>query len=440
MQNQVTLRVANWVNVAVQDRTSSAIWVHGGLGCGKTFGACCKHYQWILENLDCPVSWWIEPTFGKIDSIAIPAWRDLFKIMNAREGKHYQFYNSKPQRLEVYTGLSTHIVRFQSADRAQLMVGDNIGYFTLDEAGEVKFDAYERSTHRLRDKKANYTQKVICGAPQGLNWFADFADFNCYDSKKNERSFEVWTEHNAHNLAPNYIAEQLKIFGHNKAKVDSWLFGRFTNFFEGQAYPDFDPALDIDEIPPHASTPLVLSWDNNAPLAWVALQERYFTTGLDREKRLCIVKESAGNARLIADACVDFIAKFDPDRGWRDAPIILDGDAALFSPSVRQSGSSFDEIIKILKQYYTNVQIIASRANPLQEVRVEAVNRAFSYRKVMIDRDCKKTVKSFQQTSWKEGNQRELSKPRNEDVNAFSDAAGYHIKRWIERLDIKYLP
>lgn len=350
------------------------------------------------------------------------------------EGKHYKILYSKPIQIEIYHGLGTHTVAFLSADRPQYLVAANIGYLSVDEAGATKYSAIEFAVGRLRDKAANYVQAGIFGAPQGLNAFADKADFTGIREREiegvlfKERAFEVSTYENLDNLAKGYIERQLAEFGHNKAKVESWIYGKFSAFFEGSAYPDFTDG-DIEHVEPHPSSPLVLTWDNNAPLAWAAGQVR--SCGEDRIKKLCFSRESKGNARLIVDACVDFITQFEPREGWAETPIILDGDAALYSPSVRQSGSSFDEIISILKKHYKNITLIATRANPLQEVRVEAVNKAFSYGRVLISPNCPKTIKSFRRAAWKEGNERVLQKPKDEDINAYSDATGYHIARWI---------
>lgn len=432
MTNETILRCAPWVGDILNDRSTKAFWAHGGLGCGKTFGLVIKHYNWVLENLDCGVSWFVEPTYGKVDSIAIPAWRDFFNLIGLVENTHYRFLRSKPQSLEIFTGLSTHRVLFQSDDRANLMVGENIGYFTLDEAGSCKALSHERATDRLRANTVNYAQYAVGGAPQGLNWFADFANFSGHDTAKNEKSYEIWTEHNAHNLRAGYVEDQKRKYAHNPNKLKSFLYGIFTNFFEGSAYPDFDVERDGIELAPHPSTPLILSWDNNAPLAWVTAQERTIEVDLARDKLLCFVGESRGTARLISDACVDFITQHEPSDGWRDTPIILDGDSALFSPSVRQSGSSFDEILQTLRKYYRNVSVVASRYNPLQEVRVESVNKAFSYGRVKVSLACPKLIRSLQRTSWKEGNTRELAKPKDQDVNAFSDAAGYYIYKYMK--------
>lgn len=430
-QRIITLNLPQWSIECLLDRATDVIWLHGGLGSGKTFNATLKHYQWILENPDCQFSWYVEPKYDKIDSVAIPTWRTVFSLAGLQENKHYSFHLSKPQRLILYSGTQTHTVLFQSADRPHLMVGDNIGYFTLDEAGDSKFTAYEKASQRCRAKSATHCQATVCGVPQGMNWFADHADFQGHDTKKNEKSFEVWTEHNAHNLSPGYVDRMMKIFGHNKAKVQAWLHGKFTNFFEGNAYPDFNEELDVEVLEPDTHAPVILTWDNNAPLAWCAVQERWVKETFSAEKRCCVVAESKGTDRFIADSVVDFIAKFDPQRGWRDARIEVDGDAALYSSSVRAQGNSYNEIISILREYYSNVTLRAARHNPSVEMRVEILNKAFSYKKLLINRNCIRTIKSLSSTSWDtQSEKRQLVKRSGDDIPAYSDALGYFIYRW----------
>jgi len=428
------LTLTRWQAELINDRTSNTLYCHAGVGAGKTFAYVLDHAQWVLENKASALSWWLEPTHILISNAAVPEWRKYFNLRKWVDGKHYRIFGSVPQKIEIYHGMGTHTIQFLSADRPQYLVAANIGRLTIDEAGSIKDDVIIYASQRLRDGAANYTQAGILGAPQGMNHFADKANFE--GIRKNgdivERSFRASTYMNAHNLSPDFIPRQLANYGTNKNKVLSWIYGYFTNFFEGSAYPDFQDD-DIKECSAHPSSSLILTWDNNAPLAWVVGQERYIETQFaGRQKVMAWCEESRGNARLIVDACVDFIARFSPQKGWKQTPIIVNGDAALHSPSVRQSGSGYEEIISTLRQYYDNVFLIASRHNPLQEVRVEAMNKAFSYRKQIISPECKKLISSIQRTNWKIGHSRELSKPSGEDVNSYSDAIGYHITQWVQ--------
>lgn len=426
------IELAWWVADAIADHQARGFFIHAGLGAGKTHGLWQWLYSRIVLNTKCknPIYWFVMPTHGKVDDTAIPKWYIFAETMGLKEGQHFYLYESKPKKLMLRNGKQLATVYFHSGDRPNLMVGTEIAGLVEDEAGELKFEVFERGVTRLRDKNATVLQYMIGGAPQGMNWFSDWANFSGYDAKKKIKSYEVWTDDNLHNLPTNYIDDQLMpMIQHNPAKVSSWRYGKFTNFFEGSAYIDLKPS-DFIAVEPHPSSPIILAWDNNAPLAWVVLQERYVE---NRKKILAISRESKGNANLLTDACVDFITQFEPSEGWRDTPIIIDGDAALHSPSVRSPGSGYEEIIKILRQVYTNVQIAASKYNPLQETRVEAVNKAFSYGRVLIDPKCHKTIKSFQRASWKKTGDRELAKPAGEDVNAYSDAAGYVIFKWINQ-------
>lgn len=430
------LKLAKWTLNITGDRSTDVFWIHGGLGCGKTFSIVLKHYQWILENIDCGRSWFIEPAYHKVDSIAIPAWRTLFDIYKLREGKHYRFLQSKPQKLEIYNGLSTHTVLFQSADRPQMMVGDNIGYFTLDEAGEAKSTVFERAGDRARDKSARYIQKTIAGVPQGLNWFADFADWRGYNAEKNEKSFEVHTESNRDNLHPRYIEQQVARYGHNRGKLDSFLYGRFTNFFEGQAYPDYDAENDRHELEPDASLPIRMTWDFNVqPLAWVVLQRRRFEDDNKVEHKYCTQGESSGRSQLIIDACAEFIAMYDP-RKYKHTPIRVNGDCNGHQRSTRAKGSCYDDIKSYLKQYYSNVEIVAPKVNPGVQVRVEAVNKAFSYGRALVHKNDKNTSRSLSRTSWKAGTN-DIAKPSGDDWTHWGDAFGYDLfdafkdERWL---------
>jgi len=438
----IQIEYADWVSDCIDDQTTDVLWVHGGLGCGKTFGAVQIHDNWILENLRCKASWFIEPTHGKVEDTAIPAWLEWFDLIEAREGRDFKLYRSKPQKLLIRTGKQKkdwHTIYFHSADRPNLMVGNKIGFFTLDEAGDAKFEVFERATTRRRDLNASYLQSLVVGAPQGLNWFADYANFVDYDSQKNERSFELWTEDNAHHLAPGYIESCLKVFGHNTSKVNSWLYGKFTSFHEGQAYPEYNDQKDRHSLDPDPNLPLHVCWDWNVqPLAWVATQNRY----VDNDsliKAICTMGESDGTSGLISEACVDFISRFNPRRGWKRTPIKIQGDATGKARSVRKAGTNFDEVERIFREFYDNVEVIAPSSNPGVEVRVETVNRAFSYGRFLIHVNDEQTSRSFLSTTWKE-NERKLSKPSDDRITHYSDAVGYDVFWQLHDEDLAKIP
>lgn len=437
------IRFAEWQSVIINDRETETIYLHGGLGSGKTFGKVAKHINWVLENKGCPFSWFIEPAYHKVDSIAIPAFKDYFNLLGWKEKRHYEFVRSKPQKLKIYHGLGTHTILFQSSDRPQLMIGDNIGYYTSDETGDSKYEAIERADHRLRDKKANYRQAVIGGAPQGLNFFAEMANFNAYRPEENALSLELWTEDNQHNLAPEYIERLLRRFGHNQAKVQAWLYGRFTSFQEGQCYQDYDPQKDRHENDPDPDLPLWSLWDFNVkPLAWVGLQKQRFfdSTGFRPVDKLISVGESKGISRLIHDACGEFVATYDP-RVFKNTPIWISGDATGLKRDVREAGNAFDDIKKYLSQLYTNVRLMVPQSNPYQHVRVEAVNRLFSYGRLLVHKGDDCLNQSLVKTVWSDKTGK-IGKPSGEDWTHWADAFGYGVYQIseLENINLDNLP
>ena len=438
-KQKINVEYSAWAAECIADKTTDVLWVHGGLGCGKTFGAVQIHDNWVLENPKCKASWFIEPTHGKVEDTAIPAWYEWFEKLELLEGKDFRVYRSKPQKLVIQTSGGQHTVYFHSADRPQLMVGNKIGFFTLDEAGDSKYDVFERATTRRRDRTANYLQSLVIGAPQGLNWFSDKADFQGYDEERNEKSFELWTEDNAHNLAPGYIDSCLKAFGHNPAKVKSWLYGQFTPFHEGQAYIEYDPSVDRHNLRADPRVPLYMCWDFNvSPLAWVAGQRRYVETQDSSGHKLCSVGNSSGESQLIVDACVEFIARFDPEI-FRATPIRVTGDATGAARSVRARGTNYDEIRDVLTEFYDDVKIITPRVNPAVDVRVEQVNKAFSYGLAAVHIDDEKLNQSLLRTAWK-ANTRQLAKGSGDDVTHWADAWGYWIYEEMHKQNLRKIP
>lgn len=425
----------------VEDKTTDVFWIHGGVGSAKSFGAVQKLYSWILDNAACPMSWWILPTHAKVKDAGIPKWLEWFDLIGLVENKHYELRLSAPCEIRLKHGKLTHTLVFQSADRPRLMVANQIGAFVLSEAGQVTYEVFERATTRRRDKRASYLQSIVEGQPEGMNWFADKANFDGYDEKRNEKSYELWTEDNAHNLAPGYIEACLKAFGHNQAKVESWLYGKFRNFFEGQAYSEYKSDRDRHSSEAEFTSPIVLSWDFNVhPLAWVAMQRKRFEeSGKARFKTLS-VGESSGRSNLIMEACAEFIHQFPPGRFGR-TPIRVTGDATGYARSVRASGSNYDEIKSYLKEYYQSVEVITPKVNPEVTVRIEAVNKAFSYGAALIGESHDNLNRSLINTCWETGTKK-LKKPSGDDWTHWADAWGYGLCQLldIERLDQINLP
>ena len=433
------LEVAPWVGELLNDRTSHTIYTHAGIGSGKTFAHVLKHSNWFLENQDCPLSWWLEPTHTLVEQGAIPEWKKYFDLRNWKEGREYRLLNSKPIKIYLYSGLNTHEIAFLSADRPEHLVAANIGALSVDEAGSTKAAAVEYAVGRVRDKRANYSQVWMFGAPQGMNHFADKANFQGHKEsliegiKFLERSFEISTYENENNLAPGYIARQLQMFGHNPNKVLSWIYGKFTSFFEGRAHPDYDSAKDRHELEADPGTVLYLAWDFNVqPLAWVAGQRRYCIDPLylTDGHRYITVGESSGSSNTIMDGCAEFIRQFDP-KVFETTPIRITGDANGHSRSVRASGSCYDDAKRYLKEFYRDVKVIAPAVNPEVAVRVEATNKAFSYSLALVHKDHKNLDRSLLVTAWEAGT-KNLKKPQGEDWTHWGEAFGYWISQMME--------
>ena len=115
----------------------------------------------------------------------------------------------------------------------------------------------------------------------------------------------------------------------------------------------------------------------------------------------------------------------------------LAGEGA--SRSVRAKGTNYDEIRLILKDYYNDVKIVTPRTNPLVDLRVEAVNKAFSYGATLVHNDDEMLSRSLLRTAWKP-NTRQLVKGSGDDITHWGDAWGYWVFEEIRKENLRKIP
>ena len=436
MTDDVKLSVKWWVYEALRDYKTKVFAVTGGLGSGKTDGMACWLHDRVTINPKSQFFWFFEPTHKKVEDAAIPRYKKHLTRLGYIEGQHYKITGNAPYKLTYL--VSGQEVHFHSYDNPGLIVATEIAAAVLDEAGDADIEAFRNIRVRVRCPDAEIRQVFIGGAPQGINWFAD-----TFDSDKNEgwtqhaprdaileqklyRRFTLWTDDNVDNLPDDYIDNLMDVFGDNPNLVQSYRFGVFCPLVEGSAYSNYLPQVhDIDDIEPDRYRDITLCFDFNAnPLAWAAIQKVPYSFGQERRFNYTVIHEANEGHSELDSAIIEFATKF-PREEFRDTKIRLYGDRTGHAQSHKISGSDFENIRKYLNELgYKNVEICATKSVAPEAASVEAVQRLFLRKILLICKRCRMTRRSALATTWKAGT-RKLDKPAGETHTHHMDGIKY---------------
>jgi hypothetical protein len=418
----------DWVYDAVEDTQTEIWWIPGGLGSGKTYGSALWHLVRCFQNAKVVKSWHIAPTHAKSKLISIPAFIQVFADwFDMLEGRDYKVTYTAPA--EIYIKRTKQIIVFHSAMKWQSLVGENISHWSATECGYFSGrEWFDRCQYRSRHPDSFCIQGLGEGTPEGTtNSFADLANFDGYDPVNQARRITLWTDDNTH-LKPGYIEKLERTLSYDPGKLQSYRYGLFVPFQKGSAYWEFfysrNVVLDVEASP---QLPVLLCFDfNKSPLAWVAMQRQPVSKNYIRYHRYVALKETAGTARGLLDACAEFISMF-PVRDYAQTPIEVFGDPSGFFGSHKSPGCDFDTIEQYLRQYYARVTVRAQRAAPGVESRLDRVNALMAYEQFVVAAWCRNLIRSLSETSLKDGDRGTIDKPSGEDWTHYSDAVGYPL-------------
>jgi len=434
-----------WVYDSLEDNTDDLVtWVTGGLGSGKTYGSALWHLQRCRNNYKSPFSWVIAPTHAKVNSIVIPALVETASThLGWTEGKDLTVHSGAPAR--IYLKRTGQTIYGHSANKWRLMVGENISHFTATEVGYYQSrDWLDKCQSRARCPKAKLIQGLGEGTPEGTeNWYAECADIeeNVIHAETLFKRIRLETGDNPH-LRPGYIEKLKRQFSHDAGKLESYLYGRFVPFTRGTAYWEFFHSRNVVlDVAASRQLPLLFCWDfNKSPLAWVVLQKQpHETKSGYRFHRYVALAESSGESRGIMDACVEFMAEY-PSSQWADVPIRVYGDPSGYFGSHLSASDSFDQIYQYLRTRYRRVEMVADKAAPRIQARLERTNALLANEQYVAAAWLRNLIKSHTNTALKKG-MWQIEKPQGEDWTHYSDAVGYMLFQETREEDLgRYSP
>ena len=374
----------------------------GGYGSGKTYASAMKALSLSLINPGL-IGMLLAPTQRMVQDITGAAFLDL-----VRRHKLPHKYSVTEGKVIFDWGSQ---VWFRSADRPDRLKGANLAWAGLDEAAQMKEEAWQVMISRIRHRRASLGQLFLTTTPEGFNWvYRRFVEDPLPET-------EVITSPTAQNsfLSPDYITRLRRAYPPELAA--QYLDGRFVNMTTGRVYHAFSRGDHVRAVEPWPGEPIHLACDFNVnPMIWLAVQHR---DGLVR-----VVGELVLDQADTAQAAARFAEQWLVGQ----EAVEVFGDAAGAARDTRQVGRTDYTIIK---EVLPDARIRTPRANPPVKDRINAVNsrlrNANGEINMVISPNCRELIMDLEQLVYGHGQSLiDKSDPRRSHA---SDALGYFVCR-----------
>ncbi len=264
--------------------------MYGGIRNGKTVGACARLLT-ICDRQPGTVALIGRKTYQELFDTTV---NELFTLVKARNGgtldpgPYVRKWDAKWYNLtlkSIYPGGEDSTIRCRYADNPELMLGQELSAWYLDQAEEIDPDLVFHLESRLSFWNASRTEKFIkkygfkpksfgfiTGNPDP-GWVYEHIKAN---PKSHYKLFEASTDENRVNLGEGYI-EELR-----KTKPADWIRRFVDGSWDvkgGQVYPEFNEAIHgipAFAIPEHWPRYIAFDWGfrHRSCCLWLALDER----------------------------------------------------------------------------------------------------------------------------------------------------------------------
>lgn len=418
------VKAPSWVLDLYAKPQGDHVFIRGGIGSGKTRNGMLLFLLRLFQNSKVPLSWAVAPNHARVDDIIIPTFIDVAASMGMLANVHYKVIKARPRHIELL-GIN-HTIVCHSADRPEFMVGANLANYFITEFGLQSRDVFNRCQDRARHSSAAAIQGIIEGVPEGMNHYAELANYEGFNPETNGYCVRLETQDNKHN-PPGYLAKIIRTYQHDPQRLEAYTKGVFTSFTRGTAYWEFYQSRHVKDVPPpDPKLPIIFTWDFGVdPLACVAAQKtRHVGWDVIREK-IRFHWEGSGRARGILDAVGEFIEAHPPST-YKETPIWVDGGHDGHSGNPQTGMTAYSMIVNLLRQKYSNVSVIAKTSAPQIETRLQHVAQAFAHDVIEIDPRLTTLIQGLTHTNLKPGTW-ELHKPRGGDRTHFPDAMCHPI-------------
>jgi PBSX family phage terminase large subunit len=195
------------------------------------------------------------------------------------------------------SGKQSQII-FRSLDNYEKFRSLEIGYFFIDEASEVKEEAFLTLCGRLRNPNADDHFGFITSNPSTTrHWmYKRFVEGDCNDSSQYQ-IIRAPTSENRKHLPEGYEDGLREVY--DEQWINRYLEGEFGFIVEGQpVYPEFKESENTGDLKFDPSYPIMRSWDFGLHHPAVVIAQVIETQG---GSRLNVLEEIQGDNKLIED-------------------------------------------------------------------------------------------------------------------------------------------
>ena len=402
----------------------------GAVGSGKSAALVQEALRLSLVN------------HGLLGLIAAPTYRVLhdtterafFEILNANK---IPYVYNKSDKECLLTDLGSRII-FRTLDDPTRLVGTNLAWFGIDEAGYTTEAAFMRLQARLREPKA----KQLCGmgatTPNGLNWVYDR-----FIGEKKTQDYEIIRAVPGENhYLPGDFYETLAR-SYDPRFYQQEVLGVYLSLSAGTVYHAFERSRNLSAaIEYRADAQLCWSLDFNygmmcSVIGQIIDNAPNLYTSSAATKSLEVLDEIVIKEATIDLACSAFVDRTQRyRRSGQRLRVHVYGDHSGHS---RQHSGATD--YNLIKQYFSRQSdyelihhVAAGTANPNVRDRVNAVNAALynahGETRLTIHPQCQTLVKDLERVSWAHdsyGNTLNDFDKRDKTLTHISDSCGYWV-------------
>lgn len=355
-----------------------------GYGGGKTYVGLWKAIRFCLLNKGYP-GIVVAPTFPMIKKIM---WPLLFDgILNPLRVPYHLHKNDFT--LDFRWGSR---IWFYSAERPERIVGTNVAWAYLDEAGLMPEIVWKNTVSRVRVNEAAHRQIFATFTPENPGWTHERWGRGELYGEPLQEGFKVYRGSTADNwkLPPDFMENMLSQWGEEEAQAR--IYGKFSVSRTGKAYYAFgnENIRDVDYDP---AKELWFSFDFNSPPVGMHVVVYQGTAGDHR-----FIDEIHSPKFTLEDAIIECLRRYGNHRQG----VVVTGD------STGTASASATGYYKIIMDYFEGNAKVGGFLSPIRKMikrnppvtdRVANFNRllrdSLGVRRISISPKCKQLRKDL---------------------------------------------
>lgn len=347
-------------------------------------------------------------------------WKDIKKLVPS---DCVNRINESERTIELKTGT---VIQVMGLDKPERVEGPPLDGIVLDEYANMKREVWDNHVRPSLSTPGREGWAWVIGVPEGRNHYWEMA-VEAQNDTENEWGYFHW-------LSRDILTD--KEIESAKRKMDPLTFeqeyeGSFVNF-AGRAYHEFSAWVNVKQLAYDPDSELILCFDFNTAPGVCCIAQEFRNPGWSGISEIFtgIIDEVfiPRNSTTLS-VCQEIARRYSEHRSY----VRCYGDATGGAKkTVGIAGTDWDLIDSYLRPVFrSNLKFHVPRANPSVRSRINAMNSrcrsADDMRHLIVDPECKRTIRDLEGVVLKEGTMGELDKDGDNSLTHISDALGYYI-------------